>query len=50
MNNAFFAGEIAHNISAQKKSVLVRRAAELNVRLTNARGKLRAEEKKVEAK
>jgi len=48
MSNRKFAGEIAHNISARKKAIIVRRAAELNVRLTNSRGKLRTEEKKVE--
>ncbi|CAD8058468.1 unnamed protein product [Paramecium sonneborni] len=45
-NNRTFAGELAHNLSARKRSTLVRRAAELNVRLTNGKGKVRAEEKK----
>ncbi|CAD8049093.1 unnamed protein product [Paramecium primaurelia] len=45
-NNRTFAGELAHNLSARKRATLVRRAAELNVRLTNGKGKIRAEEKK----
>ena len=48
MNNRTFSGELAHNLSARKKAAIVRRAAELNVRLTNSRGKLKAEEKKPE--
>merc|ERR1712096_218355 len=46
MNNRLFCGEIAHNISARKKAVIVRRAAELGVRLTNGKGKVKTEEKK----
>eukprot|EP01016_Furgasonia_blochmanni_P018766 TRINITY_DN211_c0_g1_i1.p1 TRINITY_DN211_c0_g1~~TRINITY_DN211_c0_g1_i1.p1 ORF type:complete len:190 (+),score=74.41 TRINITY_DN211_c0_g1_i1:40-609(+) len=49
-NNRVFSGEIASNLSARKRAQIVRRAAELNVRLTNGRGKLRTEEKKAEAK
>ncbi|CAD8141119.1 unnamed protein product [Paramecium octaurelia] len=45
-NNRTFAGELAHNLSARKRATLVRRAAELNVKLTNGKGKVRAEEKK----
>ena len=45
-NNRTFAGELAHNLSARKRATLVRRAAELNVRLTNGKGKIRLEEKK----
>ena len=48
MNNRNFCGEIAHNLSSRKKALIVRRAAELNVKLTNAKGKLKAEEKKPE--
>lgn len=46
MNNRVFAAELAHNLSARKRATIVRRAAELNVRLTNGKGKLRVEEKK----
>ena len=49
MNNRTFCGELAHNLSARKRAGIVKRAAELNVRLTNAKGKLKSEEKKAEA-
>ena len=32
----------------EKKAIIVKRAAELNVRLTNTKGKLKSEEKKPE--
>jgi len=48
MNNRVFAGELAHNLSARKRAVIVKRAAELNVRLTNSKAKLKVEEKKAE--
>jgi len=48
MNNTQFAGEIAHNVSAKKKAQFVKRAAELNVRIINKKGKLTVDEKKVE--
>jgi len=47
-NNRVYAGEIAHNISARKRVQIIKRAVELNVRLTNARGKVKTEEKKAE--
>jgi len=50
MNNRTFAGELARNLSARKRAAIVRRATELNVRLTNGKGKLRVEEKKAEKK
>ena len=46
MNNRTFCGELAHNLAARKRSEIVKRAAELNVKLTNAKGKLNSEEKK----
>mmetsp|Transcript_31363 Transcript_31363/g.48671 ORF Transcript_31363/g.48671 Transcript_31363/m.48671 type:complete len:137 (+) Transcript_31363:43-453(+) len=46
MNNRTFIGELAHSLSARTKAAIVRRAAELNVRLTNSKGKLKTEEKK----
>jgi len=38
MNNRSYAAEVASNISARKKAQIVRRAAELNVVVTNGRG------------
>lgn len=44
MNNRSYAGEIAHTISAQVKATLVKRAAELGVRLTNASARVKTQE------
>ncbi len=41
MNNRTYAGEIAQNISALKRKNIVKRAKELNVRLTNGQAKLK---------
>jgi large subunit ribosomal protein L32e len=49
-NSSTYAAEIAGNISARKKATIVRRAAELGVRVLNPRGKVRTEEKKPETK
>ncbi len=46
MNNRVYCGELAHNIGAKARKALVLRAAELNVKLTNAKGRLVKEEKK----
>ena len=48
MNNRVFCGELASNLSAEKRKTIAKRAAELNVRLTNYKGKLVTEEKKSE--
>jgi len=45
-NNRVFCGEIAGNVSSRTRIGIVKRAAELNVRLTNGKAKLKAEEKK----
>merc|ERR1712038_2133241 len=41
MNNRVYAGEIAQCLSAKTRKAIVARAKELNVRLTNAQGKLK---------
>ena len=46
MNNRVYAGELAHNLSARVRASIVKRAAELDVKLLNAKSKLKAEEKK----
>merc|ERR1711862_142763 len=45
MNNRKFCGEIAHAVGGQLRKRLITRAAELNVSLTNAKGKVAVEEK-----
>lgn len=46
MNNRTFCAEIAHNVSAKAKAVIVKRAQILRVKVTNATAKVRTEEKK----
>lgn len=45
MNNRVYAGEVARSISARKRTKIIQRAKELNVRLTNAKAKVATEEK-----
>ncbi len=45
MNNRVYCGELAANLSARKKKEIVKRAAELNVKITNYKGKLVTEDK-----
>ena len=45
MNNREYCGELASNLSARKRKDIVQRAAELNVRITNHKGKLVTEDK-----
>ncbi len=40
MNNRSFCGEIARTISVRQKAAIAKRALELNVRLTNGKGRL----------
>ena len=46
MNNRVFAGTLASNISSQKRASLIKRAAELDVKLTNPKARVTKEEKK----
>lgn len=48
MNNRVYCAELASNLSARKKKQLIKRAAELNVRVTNYKGKVVAEDKNAE--
>ena len=41
MNNRTYAGEIANAVSAKKRALIVEKAKFMNVRITNATGKLR---------
>ena len=41
MNNRTYCAEIAQGISAKNRKVIVQRAKELNVRLTNGQAKLK---------
>ena len=49
MNNRTFCAEIAHNVSAKNKAVIVKRAQQIRVRVINASAKVRTEEKRPEA-
>jgi large subunit ribosomal protein L32e len=49
MNNRTFCAEIAHNVSSKKRTEIVKRAQQIRVKVINARGKVRTEEKKQEA-
>ena len=48
MNNRVFCGELAHNLSAKTRKELVKRAHELNVNLTNSKGRVSKEEQKAD--
>ena len=45
MNNRTYCGEIAHAVGGTLRKTLIKRAAELNVVLTNSKGKVAVEEK-----
>lgn len=44
MHNRKYAAEIAHNVSAATRQRILNKAEALNIRVTNANAKLRAEE------
>ena len=49
MNNRTYCAEIAHNVSSRTRTEIVKRAQQIRVNVTNARGKVRTEEKKQDA-
>ena len=44
MHNRKYAAEIAHNVSSKTRKLIVTRAEELNIKVTNAGAKLKVEE------
>jgi len=44
MHNRTYAAEIAHNVSSKKRKEIISRAAELDVKVTNSKARVRVEE------
>ncbi len=44
MQNRKYAAEVAHNVSARTRAAIVKRAEELNIKLTNPKARLSAEQ------
>ena len=44
MHNRTYAAEVAHGVGARKRALIVARAKELNVNLTNGAAKVRSQE------
>jgi large subunit ribosomal protein L32e len=46
MHNRTYAAEVAHNVSSRVRGLILNRAAELDVKVTNAAARVRTEETK----
>jgi large subunit ribosomal protein L32e len=44
MHNRKYAAEIAHNISARKRKIILTKAAQLDIKVTNPHGRVRSAE------